>query len=64
MVKLSEEILFDVRLVERHIRSGLTTRADYDAFQKKLPDAEEHRHVIDMDELNGDQPKTDGNQPS
>lgn len=51
MVKLAEEILFDVRLVERHIRQGLTTRADYDAFLKKVQDSAEQRDVIDMDVL-------------
>ena len=51
MAKLPEEILFDVRLVERHIRQGLTTRADYDAYMQKLQDAEEQRDVIDMDVL-------------
>jgi hypothetical protein len=51
MAKLPEEILFDVRLVERHIRQGLTTRAEYEAYTKKLPDAAEQRDVIDMDVL-------------
>lgn len=64
MAKLPEEILFDVRLVERHIRQGLTTRAEYEAFQKKLADAEEHRDVIDMDVLAGGRAHSDGNQPS
>lgn len=49
--KMPEETLFDVRLVERHIRQGLTTRADYEAYLKKLADVEEQRDVIDMDVL-------------
>lgn len=51
MVKLSEENLYDVRLVERHIRQGLITRADYDAYLKKVQDSTEQRDVIDMDVL-------------
>jgi hypothetical protein len=51
MVKLPEEILYDVRLVERHIRQGLITRADYEAHLKKLQDAAEHADNLDVDVL-------------
>jgi hypothetical protein len=61
--KLPEETLFDVRLVERHIRQGLTTRADYEAHLKKLADVEEQRDVIDMDVLAGHRGHSEG-QPS
>lgn len=64
MAKLAEEILFDSRLVERHIRQGLTTRAEYDAWLKKLPDSEEHRDVIDMESLTGGRSHDDNDQPS
>jgi hypothetical protein len=58
MAKLPEEILFDVRLIERHIRQGLTTRAEYEAYIKKLADAADQRDVIDMDVLaNGRAPE-------
>jgi hypothetical protein len=51
MVKLSEETLYDVRLVERHIRQGLITRADYDAHLKKLQDQGDQADNVDMDVL-------------
>ncbi len=51
MVKLPEETLYDVRLVERHIRQGLITRADYDAHLKKLQDAADQADDLDMDVL-------------
>jgi hypothetical protein len=51
MVKLPEETLYDVRLVERHIRQGLITRADYDARLKKLDDAAGLADDLDMDGL-------------
>ena len=30
--------LFDVRIIERNVRKGLTTRKDYDKYLKSLPD--------------------------
>ncbi|MDP8224373.1 MAG: hypothetical protein P9L99_13495 [Candidatus Lernaella stagnicola] len=30
--------IFDVRLVERHIDTGLTTKKEYEQFMKQLPD--------------------------
>lgn len=57
--KMPEETLFDVRLVERHIRQGLTTRADYEAHLKKLADVAEQQDVIDMDVLAGGRSASD-----
>lgn len=48
MRKLPEEILFDSRLVERHIRQGLTTRKDYDAWLAKKPDVSDRAEAVDV----------------
>lgn len=66
MVKLPEEILYDIRLVERHIRQGLTTRADYEAHLKNLADAAEHADNLDVEVLaNGRAPdENDQNEAS
>ncbi len=51
MAELPKEILFDTRLVERHIRQGLTTREDYQKYVQQLEDAESEADVIDLDTL-------------
>lgn len=48
MRELPEEILFDSRLVERHIREGLVTRADYEEWLGKQPDVSERADVLDI----------------
>jgi hypothetical protein len=51
MPKLPEEVLFDVRLVERHIRAGLVTRKEYEEHLKKLEDMTEQGDVLNLEEL-------------
>ncbi len=51
MAELPKEILFDTRLVERHIRQGLTTRQDYEKYVSQLEDQESEADVIDLDTL-------------
>ena len=41
MSKMSDELLFDIRLVERHIEKGLTTREDYERYLESLGDSNE-----------------------
>lgn len=48
MRKLPEEILFDSRLVERHIRQGLTTRKDYEEWLAKKPDVSDRAEAVDV----------------
>ena len=36
MNKLPDELLFDIRLVERHIEKGMTTREDYERYLESL----------------------------
>lgn len=41
------EFLFDARTVDRHIKEGRTTQAEYDAFLASLPD--EADEAVDSD---------------
>ena len=41
MNKLPDELLFDIRLVERHIEKGMTTREDYERYLESLGDSNE-----------------------
>lgn len=49
MTKLPEEMLFDVRLVERHIEKGLTTREDYERYLESLGDSNESGETIKIE---------------
>lgn len=49
MRKLPEEILFDSRLVDRHIRQGLTTRKDYHQWLAKQPDVSDRADYFAID---------------
>lgn len=51
MRQLPEDILFDSRLVERHIRQGLTTREGYDAWLAKQPDVADRAEFINVESL-------------
>lgn len=57
MREIPEEILFDTRLIDRHIAQGLITRKDVDEYMKKLADSETLSEKIDLDNL---VPKKDG----
>ena len=62
MAELPPEVLFDVRLVERHIRQGLTTREDYEKYVAQLNDDAAEADVLDLDVL-AQQPAS-GQRPS
>jgi hypothetical protein len=51
MAKMPEDVLFDSRLVERHIRKGLVSRKDYEDYLKKSEDLTDKMEVIDMDAI-------------
>ena len=51
MAELPPEVLFDVRLVERHIRQGLTTREAYEKYVAQLSDDASEADVLDLDVL-------------
>ena len=51
MRQLSDDVLFDKRLVERHIRQGLITREQYEKHLEGSPDLGEDLAGIDLDAL-------------
>jgi hypothetical protein len=51
MAELPNEVLFDARLVERHIRQGLVTREQYEGYLAQLNDVESEADRIDLDSL-------------
>jgi hypothetical protein len=46
-----EEVLYDVRLVDRHIVKGKTTRKDHQKWLKEQEDLAESLHVVDYEQL-------------
>lgn len=55
MAQLPEEILYDVRLVERHIRNGRLDRAEYEKHLKALEDRQKDVDSMDIEQLMEDQ---------
>lgn len=51
MAETTKEVVFDVRLIERHLRQGLITREEYEKHLAQLSDAEAEADVIDTDVL-------------
>lgn len=51
MRQLPPEVLFDKRLVERHIAQGLCTKEDAEKFATDSKDATELSELMDLDEL-------------
>ncbi len=51
MPQLSDEVLYDVRLIERHVRQGLLTREQADKRLKELEDTAKNADIMDLDEL-------------
>ena len=52
MVEMKDEILNDVRLLERHIRKGLINRKDLEKRLKELPDVAEQGEILSLDQDN------------
>jgi len=48
---MPEEILFDIRLLEKHIKAGLTTRKDYQKWIKNQPDLGEQIGWIEYEKV-------------
>lgn len=48
---MAEEFLYDVRLVERHIRKGKVDRKDHQKWMKAQEDLSEQAQVVDYDQL-------------
>jgi hypothetical protein len=51
MRELPEETLYDIRLIDRHIKEGLITEEDVKAHMAKLEDAEENMDTFDVEAL-------------
>jgi hypothetical protein len=51
MAKIPEEVLFDSRLIERHIRKGLITRKQVEDNLTKTRDVSDNADVLNLDEL-------------
>jgi hypothetical protein len=48
---MSDETLYDKRLIERHIRQGLLTREEVDKRADKIDDLAEQADSIDIDQM-------------
>lgn len=51
MREIPDDILYDQRLIERHVAQGLITQKQVDEHLKGLRDVAEHSDVIDLDNL-------------
>ena len=51
MSQLPDSVLFDKRLIERHIRNGKITRKEYEARLKKVEDQEEQAEWSTLEAL-------------
>jgi hypothetical protein len=52
MVEMKDEVLYDVRLVERHVRKGSLIRKDFEKRLKELPDSAEQGEILSLDQDN------------
>ena len=48
---LPEQVLYDTRLIQRHIEEGLITAADVEAYRQKCADVEENKDVVSMEAI-------------
>lgn len=51
MTYLPDEVLFDLRLVQRHVRAGATTREEVDKRLSAMEDMADQADIIDLDKL-------------
>jgi hypothetical protein len=49
--QLPDEVLYDVRLIERHVRSGLLSREQADKRLKDSKDVVDNADAMDLDQL-------------
>ena len=52
MAQLPDSVLFDKRLIERHIRNGSITRKEYEARLKQVEDQEAQAEWSSLEALN------------
>ncbi len=51
MTEIPEEMLYDVRLIDRHIRKGLLTRKDVEKHAKEAADMEAQGDYLSLEAL-------------
>ena len=51
MRELPEETLYDIRLIDRHIKEGLITEEDVQKYMSQLSDAEEESDFLHVEAL-------------
>ena len=51
MRELPEETLYDIRLIDRHIKEGLITEEDVQKYMSQISDAEEESDFLDVEAL-------------
>ncbi len=54
--QIPQDVLFDTRLVERHIKAGMTTRKEVEARLKASPDLAEQAAAVNLNEAAGKRP--------
>lgn len=45
-----ENLLYDVRVINRHIEEGSLTKKDYKTYLKELPDSKEKSETLQIEE--------------
>ena len=48
---IPDEILYDVRLLERHIQRGVLTREAVEKRRQEAPDRTEQADILDLEQL-------------
>ena len=51
MRELPEDTLYDIRLIDRHIKEGLITEEDVQKHMSQLEDVEENSDLLDVEGL-------------
>ena len=54
MREIPDDILYDQRLIARHITQGLITQKEVDERLKTLRDVADHGEAIDLSDLQGE----------
>ena len=51
MRDMTEETLYDVRLIKRHMQEGILKPEELEAHLAKIPDSESNLSIVNVDEL-------------
>ena len=51
MRDMTEETLYDVRLIKRHMQEGILKKEELEAHLAKIPDSESNLSTVNVDEL-------------